>query len=186
MIEAFDVAGIGRSPARFDYAKLENVNGHYMRAESPEALLAALEAALPYLPGASVKQLDPSMRAKLLAAMPGLKERAKTLVELLDGAAFLIATRPLKMDAKAEALLAEGRVHVSALLPRFEALPDWTASTIEAAVRAYAGDVEAKLGQVAQPLRAALTGRAVSPGVFDVFEVLGRDESLGRLRDQAA
>ncbi len=186
MIEAFDVKGIGRSPARFDFAKLENVNGHYMRAESPEALLAALEAALPYLPDAHVKSLDAPMRAKLLAAMPGLKERAKTLVELLDGAAFLFAARPLAMDDKAAALLEQGRGHITALLPRFEPLADWTAPAIEAEVRAYAAEAGAKLGQVAQPLRAALTGRAVSPGVFDVFEVLGRDESLARLHDQAA
>ena len=186
MIEAFDVKGIGRSPARFDFAKLENVNGHYMRAESPEALLAALEAALPYLPDATVRSLDAPMRAKLLAAMPGLKERAKTLVELLDGAAFLFSARPLEMDEKAQALLALGRAHVAALMTRFEALPDWEAATIEAEVRAYAAEAGAKLGQVAQPLRAALTGRAVSPGVFDVFAVLGRDESLGRLRDQVA
>ena len=90
------------------------------------------------------------------------------------------------MDEKAQALLAQGRAHVAALIPRFEALRDWEAATIEAEVRAYAAEAGAKLGQVAQPLRAALTGRAVSPGVFDVFAVLGRDESLGRLRDQVA
>ncbi|MCX8253525.1 Glutamate--tRNA ligase 1 [Beijerinckiaceae bacterium RH AL1] len=184
MIEAFDVKGIGRSPARFDFVKLANVNGHYMRSESPEALLAALEAAKPYLPNAETMTLDAASRAKLLAAMPGLKERAKTLVELLDGASFLFAQRPLHIDEAAKALLAQGQAHIAALLPRLEALTQWDAATIEAAVRAYATEVGAKLGQVAQPLRAALTGRAVSPGVFDVFAVLGREESLGRLRDQ--
>ncbi len=185
MIEAFDVKGIGRSPARFDFVKLANVNGHYMRSESPEALLAALEAALPFLPEPKATTLDDASRAKLLAAMPGLKERAKTLVELLDGAAFLFAERPLAMDEPAQALIEKGRAHLTALVPRLEALTAWDAATIEAEVRAYAAEVDAKLGQVAQPLRAALTGRAVSPGVFDVFAVLGRDESLGRLRDQA-
>jgi glutamyl-tRNA synthetase len=185
MIEAFDLAGIGRSAGRFDFAKLENVNGHYMRAASCEALLDALEKALPFLPNATVARFDPPLRAKLLAAMPGLKERAKTLVELLDGAAFLFAERPLAMDEKAQKLIVDGRGHIEALLPRFAVLPDWTAAAIEAEVRAYVAETGVKLGQVAQPMRAALTGRSVSPGVFDVFEVLGREESLGRLSDQA-
>ena len=184
MIDAFDLAGVGRSPARFDLVKLGNVNGHYMRATSSEALVEALEKALPFMPGAPVKALDEAMRAKLIAAMPGLKERAKTLVELVDGAGFLFASRPLLPDAKAAAILEEGRAYIADLLPRFEALADWSSASIEAAVRDYAGEHALKLGQVAQPLRAALTGRSVSPGVFDVFEVLGRAESLGRLRDQ--
>lgn len=185
LIEHFDIAGIGRSPARFDFVKLANVNGHYMRAASDKAILEALERALPFLPNAPAPTLEPALRAKLLAAMPGLKERAKTLVELLEGAKFLFAQRPLEIDDKAAAILADGRAHIVALLPRFEAVRDWTAPTLEAEVRAYAEHAQAKLGQVAQPLRAALTGRSVSPGVFDVFEVLGREESLGRLRDQA-
>ena len=186
MIDAFDLGGIGRSAARFDFAKLENINGHYMRASRDQDLLDALEASLPYLPNANGLRLDDALRAKLLAAMPGLKERAKTLVELLDGAGFLFATRPLHMDDKAATILKDGgRGHLEALLPRFAALPEWTAPAIEEAVRLYVAETKTKLGQVAQPLRAALTGRAVSPGIFDVFEVLGREESLGRLRDQA-
>ncbi len=185
MIAAFDLPGIGRSAARFDFAKLESINGHYMRASSCEALLDALEQALPYLPSTTIKSFDAPMRAKMLAAMPGLKERARTLVELLEGAAFLFARRPLTMDDKARALLADGRGHIDALLPRFTILSSWTALAIETEVRRYVAETGVKLGQVAQPLRAALTGRSVSPGVFDVFEVLGRDESLGRLKDQA-
>ena len=185
MIEAFDLGGIGRSPARFDFAKLANINGHYMRAATSESLVEAVEAALPYMPNAAITALDAESRAKLLAAMPGLKDRAKTLVDLIDGAAFLFAKRPLLIDEKAAALLADGRAHLAALLPRFEVMETWTAAAIEAEVRAYSESAGFKLGQVAQPLRGALTGRAVSPGVFDVFEVLGRDESLDRLRDQA-
>ncbi len=184
MIEAFDLGGIGRSPARFDFAKLENIDGHYMRAASSEMLVEALEAALPNLEAVAPKHFDAGQRAKLLAAMPGLKERAKTLVELLDGASFLFAPRPLAIDAKAQAILEAGQAHLVAVLVRFDALESWTASAIEAEVRAYASTAGVKLGEVAQPLRAALTGRSVSPGVFDVFEVLGREESLGRLRDQ--
>ena len=185
MVEAFDLGGIGRSPARFDFAKLENVNGHVMRAASDTDLMAALEAAWPFLPNSRGLVLDEDLRAKLLAAMPGLKDRAKTLVELLDGAGFLFAARPLPMDEKALAILTSGgRDHLEALLPRFESLDEWSAAAIEASVRHYVADTQTKLGQVAQPLRAALTGRAVSPGIFDVFAVLGREESLGRLRDQ--
>ncbi len=187
MIEAFDLAHVGRSPARFDAAKLENMNGHYIRATPDAELVAALEATVPFLPGAAgrAREFDDAMRAKLLAAMPGLKERAKTLVELLDGAAFLFASRPLSIDAKAQDILASGgRAHLASLLPRFAALPCWSAAETEAAVRDYAEDAKLKLGQVAQPLRAALTGRSTSPGIFDVLAVLGREESLGRLQDQ--
>jgi glutamyl-tRNA synthetase len=187
MIEAFDLANVGRSAARFDLVKLENMNGHYMRAAPDAELTQILIETLPYLTGGDemLAKLDDAMRAKLVKAMPGLKERAKTLVELVDGAKFLHAARPLEMDAKAQEILSKGREHLPALIARLEAVTSWTAADTEAAVRAYAEETEAKLGQVAQPLRAALTGRGTSPGIFDVLEVLGRDESLNRLRDQA-
>ena len=188
LIEAFDLSAIGRSPSRFDFAKLENVNGHYMRASSDDEMFAALIEALPYLPGGPevAAKLDEQKSAQLRAAIPGLKERAKTLVELLDGAGFLFATRPLAMDVKAEEILARGgRTHLKALLPRLTAQSEWTAANAEAVVRAYSEEQGAKLGVVAQPLRAALTGRSTSPGIFDVLVVLGREESLGRIADQA-
>jgi len=187
MIAAFDLAAVGRSPSRFDFAKLENVNGHYLRQADDRHLVESLVATLPYLPGGDrlAPKLDDVMRSKLLAAMPGLKERAKTLVELLDGAMFLFAERPLAMDAKAVEILSKSHDVLLALLPRLEALDPWSAAMTEAAVRAYAEETGAKLGQVAQPLRAALTGRATSPGIFDVLQVLGRDESLSRLRDRS-
>jgi glutamyl-tRNA synthetase len=190
MIDAFDLNAVGRSPSRFDFAKLENLNGHYVRASSDGELLTQLETTLPYLAGGPALAAaldDPRRHAMLAQAMPGLKERAKTLVELVEGAAFLFAPRPLQLDAKAAQILSgDGRAHIKALLPRLGALTDWRADAIETVVRAYADEKQAKLGQVAQPLRAALTGRSTSPGIFDVFEVLGRDESLGRLADQVA
>jgi glutamyl-tRNA synthetase len=187
MVGAFDLAQVGRSAARFDLVKLENMNGHYMRATPDAQLTQALIDTLPYLAGGEALQarLDADLRAKLEKAMPGLKERAKTLVELLEGARFLYAQRPLDMDAKAQEILAKGREHLPALIARLEKVENWTAEATEAAVRIYAEETAAKLGQVAQPLRAALTGRGVSPGIFDVLEVLGRDESLSRLRDQS-
>ena len=119
--------------------------------------------------------------------MPGLKERAKTLVELLDSAAFLYAQRPLALDAKAAELLGNGgRERLAGVLKQLEAVAEWDAPSTEAVVRAFAEETGIKLGQVAQPLRAALTGRSTSPGLFDVMAVLGRAESLARLKDQVA
>jgi glutamyl-tRNA synthetase len=188
LIAAFDLPAIGRSPSRFDFVKLENMNGHFMRASADDDLYQALIGALPYLPGGpeAAQRLDERKRAELRAAIPGLKERAKTLVELLGGAGFLFASRPLPMDEKAADILAKGgRAHLAAMLPRLSQVDDWSGPALEAVVRAYAEESGAKLGSVAQPLRAALTGHSTSPGIFDVLTVLGREESLGRIEDQA-
>jgi glutamyl-tRNA synthetase len=187
LIEAFNLAQVHRSPARFDFVKLENMNGHFMRAMADEELLDALIATLPYLEGGKDVSLalDEKKKAQLLAAMPGLKARAKSLNELLDGAGFLFANRPLAIDEKAEQLLAKGgRERLAEIAPRLSALEEWSAQTTEGAVREAAVALGAKLGDLAQPLRAALTGRATSPGIFDVLAILGRDESLARLEDQ--
>ena len=188
MSELFNLESIGRSPARFDFAKLENLNGLYMRQSSDRELLDAIKAILPEigpargLPGV----LPPELEARFLAAMPGLKERAKTLIELVDSAYYLYAARPIDLDAKAQALLDEAaRARLPALTADLGAVDDWSAPALEAAVRAHAEANGLKLGQVAQPLRAALTGRAQSPGLFDVMAVLGRDETLARLSDRA-
>ena len=188
MIAAFDLAGIGRSPARFDFTKLENVNGHYMRAAADADILEALETILPEVGEAhgAPLVLSPDLKAKFLTAMPGLKERAKTLIELLDSAYYLYAVRPLNFDAKADSLLDEtARKRMGALASVLAALPDWTVEATEASVRSFADAEGAKLGQIAQPLRAALTGRGTSPPIFDVMIVLGREETLARLADIA-
>src|SRR3569623_2187436 len=146
------------------------------------------EDVLDHVPGRSeIKaKLTDASRAQLLKAMPSLKERAKTLLELIAGAAFIFADRPLELDPKAAALLTpdnralSGRLH-SAL----ENVESWSAATTDAALRAYAEENGLKLGAVAQPLRAALTGRSTSPGIFEVLDVLGRQESLGRLKGQS-
>jgi glutamyl-tRNA synthetase len=188
MIAAFDLPQIGRSPARFDFTKLESLNGHYMRASSDGELMAALDALLPHLPqGAEIAaKLTPAVRQQVMAAMPELKERAKTLVELIDAASFVWAARPLALDDKAAALLTpDARTLLGRITSALEAVDPWTAAAAEQAVRAFAESIGAKLGAVAQPLRAALTGRTTSPGIFNVLAVLGRDESLARLRDQS-
>ncbi len=187
LIQAFDLAQVHRSPARFDFVKLENMNGHFMRATDDAELLGALIETLPYLEGGEeiAAQIDDAKKAQLLAAMAGLKARAKTLNELLDGARFLFAQRPLTLDDKAAKLLSpEGRARLADIAPRLAALEDWSAQTTEAAVRDASVALGAKLGDLAQPLRAALTGRATSPGIFDVLAILGKEESLARLRDQ--
>jgi glutamyl-tRNA synthetase len=188
MIAAFDLPQIGRSPARFDFAKLESLNGHYMRSTPPGELLTALDRALPYLPNgpAAAPKLTPAVRQQLLTAMPELKERAKTLVDLLEAASFIWADRPLALDDKAKALLTpDALALLRDLIGVLETVGTWTAEATEQAVRSYAERIGAKLGAVAQPLRAALTGRATSPGIFNVLAVLGRQESLARLKDQA-
>ena len=188
MIAAFDLAHVGRSPARFDFAKLENLNGYYLRQAGDAQLVDEIERLLPHIAtGEELRaKLNPALREKLIAAMPALKERAKTLVELVESAHYLYADRPIVPNDKAAALLsADARGMIAELLPALEKLEPWTAASVEATVRSFAEASGRKLGAVAQPLRAGLTGRATSPGIFDVLAVLGKDESLARLRDQA-
>jgi glutamyl-tRNA synthetase len=187
MIDAFDLQAVGRSPARFDFAKLENLNGLYIRETPDRELVKAVEDILPEVGSArgAPSALDDNARSRLVAAMPGLKERAKTLVELIDGAYYLYAARPLALDDKARALLTPAAIETLAKIgTELESIrQDWAAAHLEAAVRGFAEREGMKLGQVAQPLRAALTGRATSPGLFDVMVVLGRDECLARIKD---
>jgi glutamyl-tRNA synthetase len=204
MLAAFDLGAIGRSPARFDFAKLENLNGHYIRQMPDADLLREVERTLPYivdapeqakltpelrsnLAHAMAALKDPALHDKFRRALPGLKERAKTLIELLDAATFIFAERPVAMDDKAQALLTdEARALLGALVDQLAAIEPWSAEATEQAVRALAESRGIKLGGVAQPLRAALTGRTTSPPIFDVLAVLGRGESLARMRDQLA
>jgi len=189
MIAAFDLPQIGRSPARFDFAKLENLNAHYIRQSSDAELLEGIEHLLPHLAegGELAAKMTPSLRRQWLAAMPSLKERAKTLIDLIDGARFLLADRPIPLDEKAEGILnPDARALLRAVAAELAAVEPWTNETTERAVRGFAERQGAKLGAVAQPLRAALTGRTTSPGIFEVLTVLGKSESLGRLADQTA
>jgi len=189
MIAAFDLPAIGRAPARLDLAKLDNLNGHYIRSTGDAELIGMLEDLLPHIAGGDelAGKLTPELRAKLLTAMPGLKERAKTLIELFEASRFLWASRPLEINAAAKVLLTdEAKAVVLALLSNLDAITDWDAPGVEAVVRGFAEASGVKLGAVAQPLRAALTGKTTSPPIFDVLAVLGREESLARLRDVVA
>jgi glutamyl-tRNA synthetase len=187
MVRWFDLDAIGRSAARFDFAKLENLNGHYLRAAPDAEIMQRLKALVPELPngGELAAKIGTEGWGKLERALPGLKERAKTLVEILDNAEYLFAKRPIALDSQAERLLDEaGRKALGALLLRLESVETWTPEALDAAVRRHAEEAGLKLGKIAQPLRAALTGRTTSPGIFDVLEVLGREESLARIRDK--
>jgi glutamyl-tRNA synthetase len=175
-IEWFDLDHVGKSPSRFDFKKLENLNGHYMR-EADDGRLADLIA--PKL------ELDGAQKALLVRAMPELKARAHTLNELADGARFLFASRPVELDQGAAALLTpDARTLLRSTHGTLSDLADWDAASVEAAIRDVAERSGVKLGKLAQPLRAALTGRTTSPGIFDVLALLGRDESLARIADQ--
>ncbi len=187
MIEWFDLPGIGRSPARFDFVKLENLNAHYIK-NSDDTVLAGLARDLVPELGEELRPPnwdDEASWVKLTLAMPGLKERSKTLIEILDAGRFVFVSRPLDMDEKAGKLLDdEARTVLGGLLEPLEALEEWSGEQIEDVVRGYAETADLKLGKVAQPLRAALTGRTTSPGIFDVLTVLGKKEALARIRDQ--
>ena len=181
-VQWFDLDAVGRSPARLDFDKLDNLNGHYIR-EAEDARLVDLIA--PRLAEAGPGALDDAARERLLRAMAGLKPRAKTVKELAEQAAFYVASRPLALSPKAEKLLsAEARARLEALYPKLSALSSWDAESLDGAVRGFAEAEGLKLGQVAQPLRAALSGSNVSPGIFEVMVVLGRAESLARIMDR--
>jgi glutamyl-tRNA synthetase len=175
-VEWFDLAGVGKSPSRFDLKKLENLNGHYIREADDQRLTGLVAPKL---------GLSPGQKAVLLTAMPELKARAHDLNQLAAGARFLFAERPLAMDAAAAALLTpEARELLGAAHRALAALAQWDAASVEAAIREVADGAGVKLGKLAQPLRAALTGQTTSPGIFDVLALLGRDESLARIADQ--
>jgi glutamyl-tRNA synthetase len=175
-IEWFDLAHVGKSPSRFDFKKLENLNGHYIR-EADDARLAGLVA--PKL------GLSDNQKQLLIKAMPELKPRANTIHQLADGAHFLFAPRPLHIDEAAGALLSsDARAMLHVAHGKLSALANWDAASLEPAIREVAEGSGVKLGKLAQPLRAALTGRTTSPGIFDVLALLGREESLARIADQ--
>jgi glutamyl-tRNA synthetase len=182
-IDWFDLKQVGRAPSRFDMDKLLNVNGHYIRAAADARLV---ELILPRLETRGDCILDEGGKARLAAAMPGLKPRARTLNELADNAAFYVRRLPLAIDAKAEKLLTpDARARLARLAAPLQAEARWKAPSLEDAVRRFADAEGTKLGDVAQPLRAALTGSVASPGIFEVMEVLGRAETLARIAKTA-
>jgi len=178
----FDLDGVGRGAARMDYAKLTHINGVWLRAADDGRLVADVLDRLARRPGLT---LGDDVAARLRALMPGLKERAKTLVELADSAAFLAYAVPLPMEPKAQALLNDAAREVLRSVAPVLAATDFFVSGLDAALRGFAEASGRKLGQVAQPLRAALTGSVTSPGIDATLAALGREESLARIRAAA-
>jgi glutamyl-tRNA synthetase len=180
-IEWFTLEAVGRGPARFDLKKLENINGHYLRA-ADDARLVALIA--PRVEAALGRALTPADSDLLQRSMPELKKRAPNLNDLAEGSLFYLRDRPIPMDDGAAKLLAFATAGVLAgARARLAGVTDWSAATVEEQARALADEFALKLGQVAQPLRAAVTGSSQSPGLFDVMATLGREETLGRIDD---
>ncbi|MDQ0327302.1 glutamyl-tRNA synthetase [Rhodopseudomonas julia] len=186
--EWFDLDAIGKGAARFDFVKLQNLNGHYIRQADDARLVADMLKILPEMetPPAFPAELSAAQRTQLMQLMPGLKERAKTLVELVHNATFLFAARPLTLDSNAEGLLDEDARRRLGLLRDALGNCAWETEPLEGAVRTLAESEGIKLGKLAQPLRAALTGSTSSPGIFDVMLALGREETLARIADQAS
>ncbi len=180
-IEWFSIDKVGKAPARFDLKRLENLSGQHIRAMADPDLLRELEAFAAREHG---RQFTDAEREALLKAMPGMKERSKTLVELLEMGRFILGKRPFEPDGKAAKVLDEGAVAMLAKLTEHLQDASWTAPELEAEVRRFAEAEGLSLGKVAQPVRVALCGRTVSPSVFEMMEVIGRDESLARLRDR--
>lgn len=189
MIDWFGFDGMNKAAARFDFTKLEAINGQYIRESDDKTLLAYFESISDEIEGGKfiTDNLNDKTRPMLLKAMPALKERAKTLIDLAKGAAFIFEDRPIPMEEKAAKLLDEdGLAVIKGILPLFETLEDWHPETVESCIRGYTENHNLKLGKVAQPIRAAVTGKATSPGAFDVLQILGRETSLDRMRDLAA
>ena len=177
----FDLPAIGKSPARFDRERLVTLNRHYIR-NADDTVLSQLAA--PHVVSRLTRELDDNERDLLARAMPVLKKRSGTLVELAKGAYFLFRERPLALEPKvARALGNDAIAHLVALVPSLTRLETWDVTSLEACVRAFSEENCVPLGEVAQPLRAALTGSTVSPPIFDVLALLGRDECLARISD---
>ncbi|HUH77424.1 MAG TPA: glutamate--tRNA ligase [Devosia sp.] len=187
MVEWFSLDALNKGAARFDFVKLENVNGHYIREAKPEYLYDVMLATAEEVGRTVDAEGLKANRETALAALPELQPRAKTVLELIDLAQFIYASRPLPIEEKAAALLTtESRATLGEMAQMLRGLADWSVPAIDEAMRALAETKGLKLGKLAQPLRAALTGRTVSPGIFEVMVLIGREESLARLNDQVA
>ncbi|MGB7405848.1 MAG: glutamate--tRNA ligase [Pacificimonas sp.] len=181
-MELFGFKGIGKNPARFDIKKLTNLNGQYIREGEPDRLAAL---AKPLIEAEIGRQLTSADDEMLQSTIPDLQPRAKTINELADGALFLFRTRPLNLDEKAASLIEnDGGQLLGKAFAALQEVDDWRAEPLGERLRILAEAEEVGLGKIAQPLRAALTGRTVSPGVFEMLERLGREESLARIEDR--
>ncbi len=185
MLDWFSLEGLNKGAARFDFVKLESINGHYIREAQPGYLYEVMVALAAEIGRSADHSGLSANKATVLAALPELQPRAKTILELIDLAQFIYAVRPLTIDAAAAAILTdEARLTLAEMQELLRGLNDWSVPAIDAAMRALAETKGLKLGKLAQPLRAALTGRTISPGIFEVMVLIGKTASLERLSDQ--
>ena len=185
LVDWFSLDDLNKGAARFDFVKLESINGHYIRAGKPVALYEVMVAIAAEVGRDTDVAGLVANRDTVLAALPELQPRAKTVLDLIDLAQFIYATRPLAIEAAAADLLTDdARANIAEFSSILHGIKEWSVPVIDAAARAFAEGKGLKLGKVAQPLRGALTGRTVSPGVFEVMVLLGKDETLARLSDQ--
>jgi glutamyl-tRNA synthetase len=182
-IEWFDLAGIGKSPSQLDFAKLENLNGIYMRETATDQII--FDGLIPFLEQKLSRVLDEAEKVKLITATRELKKRAKNLHDLAESAKFLFISRPLEISPKAlKSLNEDGKNTLSKIYKDLEILNEWNEENLQSVIETFIEREEIGFGKVAQPMRSALTGNNVSPGISEVLEWLGKTESLGRINDQ--
>ncbi|WP_404426866.1 glutamate--tRNA ligase [Thalassospira australica] len=180
-IEWFDIKDVGKGAARFDFAKLTNLNGVYLRQADDTRLANDIAPLIAKQIG--VDAIDAAQKEILIKGMSGLKERAKTLIELADSSAFYVTDGVMSFNEKAQSLIDSAPEGLFAELAKeLDALETWTEENVDASVRNIAEKLDQKLGKVAQPLRAVLTGSNSSPGIFEVMIVLGKSQTLKRIR----
>ena len=187
LIKWFELSGIGRSAAQFDFKKLDNLNGYYIRSTPDKRLIQMLIELQQFKAQKleNTKQFDEIQIKQLTTALPSLKERAKTLIELLESTEFIWVQRPIKIEEEASKKLDSiARKILKEILVMLESVADWSIESLEEVLKSFTEKNELKLGNVAQPLRAALTGKTTSPGIFDVLVILGKEESIARIREQ--
>jgi glutamyl-tRNA synthetase len=179
-IEWFSLDHVGKSPSRFDYKKLDNLNAHYLRQADNDRLVGLI---VPRLEAIGYK-LSPLHLGRLKVGMNGLKQRAITVKDLALSAVFYVKDRPLAVSDETRAVLKPTHLELlQKIMPELETENAWTVEGLESLARDFAAREGTKLGEVAQPLRIALTGSSISPSIFEVMEILGKDESMGRLKD---
>ncbi len=189
LIAVFGYDGLNKSPARLDFDKLDDMNAHYMRQASAEELLRHIDGLFDAIEGGADlrRRFGEVGFGRLEALLPALVERAKTLLDVVNGARFLISERPLTLDAKAEKVLdQEARARLGPIAKRLESVEPWSAEAVEQAVRDYLDEAALKLGKIGPSLRAALTGTTVSPPIFDTVAALPKNEAVARINDVAA
>ncbi len=177
----FDLANVGRGPARLDFAKLDFVNAHYMKGADDDRLT---RLTLDYVSAQRDWVIGPEEAARIARAVPVLKHRAKTVAELADQSYFLVRARPIALDVAAQKAMKDGvAARLARLVPCLEAAPDWEEATLSQALKTFAAAEGVGMGQIGPGLRALLTGGAASPDLGQTLALLGREESLARIAD---